>query len=387
MIILEKPYVSDLLAGTAEELGVPVLENAVSRRIAETRNINIVGGAEFIALMKGSPRPPLYSNSEDAIGWMEKNLGFLDLPDKIDLCKDKVRFRKMLEGEYPDLFYTGVAADRLDSIDVTKIGKPFIIKPAVGFFSLAVYKVASDGEWPAVLARIRRDIERVGGMYPEEVLDTGRFIIEGNIPGEEFAVDLYYDDSGEPVILDILHHIFASEYDMSDRTYVTSSDIIRKYSGLFQAHLGRFGAVAGLRNMPMHIEFRVDGDRVVPIEANPMRFAAWCTTDIAWHAWGINTVEYFLRGLRPDWESIFRGREGKVYPLVVACVPDEIELGDVRGIDYERFEANFRKPLSVRKIDYMKYRTFAFVFSETDEDNRGEIERMLKADLGEYVIL
>ncbi len=163
MIILEKPYVSDLLAGTAEELGVPVLENAVSRRIAETRSINIVGGAEFIALMKGNPRPPLYSNSEDAIGWMEKNLGFLDLPDKIDLCKDKVRFRKMLEGDYPDLFYTGVAADRLDSIDVTKIAKPFIIKPAVGFFSLAVYKVASDGEWPAVLARIRRDIERVGG--------------------------------------------------------------------------------------------------------------------------------------------------------------------------------------------------------------------------------
>ena len=118
-----------------------------------------------------------------------------------------------------------------------------------------------------------------------------------------------------------------------------------------------------------------------------MRFAAWCTTDIAWHAWGINTVEYFLRGLRPDWESIFRGREGKVYPLVVACVPDEIELGDVRGIDYERFEANFRKPLSLRKIDYMKYRTFAFVFSETDEGNRGEIERMLKADLGEYVML
>ncbi len=386
MIILERPYVSDLLARTVEELHVPVLENAVARSIAENRKINLVSEREFIASMKRTPRPPLYSNSEDAIGWMEENLGFLDLPERINMCKDKVRFRKILEGDYPDFFYAGVEACALDSIDVTDLKKPFIIKPAVGFFSLAVYKVASDGEWPGVLAKIKRDMERVKGMYPSRVLGTDRFIIEGNITGDEFAVDLYYDDSGEPVILNILQHIFASEYDVSDRTYITSGEIIGRYIGLFQAHLRRLGTLAELRKMPMHIEFRVDGNRVVPIEANPMRFAAWCTTDIAWYAWGINTVEYFLKGLRPDWESIFRGREGRVYPLVVAFVPDDIDVDDVRGIDYERFGANFKKPLSIRKIDYRKYRTFAFVFSETGEENRGEIERMLKADLGEYMI-
>lgn len=59
-----------------------------------------------------------------------------------------------------------------------------------------------------------------------QVLDTGKFIIEENIEGEEFAVDAYFNSKEKPVILNILKHIFSSENDVSDRVYFTSKSVM-----------------------------------------------------------------------------------------------------------------------------------------------------------------
>ncbi len=387
MIILEKPYVSALLARTVGRLQIPVLSNEVSRGLIKDYDLKIIETEKIVDITKKERAPLVYSNSEDSIKWIEDNLGFTGYPEKIDLCKDKVRFRRLLKNEYPDFFFTTVEEDDLDDLDVSRLNKPFIIKPAVGFFSLGVYKVVLDKEWPTVLACIKRDMERVKGQYPVEVLDTGRFIIEEYIDGDEFAVDLYYNDESKPVILNILHHLFISETDVSDRIYLTSKDIIEKYSRVFQKHLEKLGILGGFRKMPMHIEFRVDGDSVFPIEANPMRFAGWCATDIAWYAWGINTVEYYFKQLKPDWPKIFEGKGDKVYSLVVGLIPGDVSVESVKGIKYNELQDNFKKLLDVRKTDYRRFHVFAFVFSETDESNRDEIERMLKADMHDYLIL
>ncbi len=384
MIVLEKPYVSRQLAETLKRLRVPVLANGCAEQAGA--ELNIVDEKAFIEMVSREKDPLLLTNSEDSIKWIEDNLQFTGLPGKIDLLKDKLRFRRMLEAEYPGLFFAGISFDDLKSLDVAAIEKPFVIKPAVGFFSIAVYRVGSDEEWPRVLEAIENDIEKIRGLYPTQVLDPGRFIIEGNIEGDEFAVDLYYDEEGRPVILNILAHLFASGSDVSDRTYITSARIVADFSKLFYGHLARIGALAGLRNFPMHIEFRVDGGRVMPIEANPLRFAAWGTTDIAAYAWGIDTAEYFFRKRVPAWEEIFEGKEDRVYSIFVAGIPGDIPAGEIAGIDYDRFAASFSRVLELRRIDYRRYHVFAFVFTETGPESRGEIERMLEADLGEFVI-
>ena len=386
MIILEKPFVSKILVEMLERLQVPVLANSMGEEIARDHDIRLMDEDSFISCYRDSDPPLLYSNSEDAIGWMEDKLGFSNLPGMIELCKDKVSYRKLLQEEYPDFFFASIDFDALSGFDPSALVKPFIIKPAVGFFSLGVYRVDSDAEWPDVLLNIQRDVDRVRGMYSREVLDTSQFIIEELITGDEYAVDLYYDAEGEPVILNILHHIFKSDADVSDRTYVTSKEVIEACHDIFETSLRKFGMLAGLKNVPMHVEYRLDAGKLVPIEANPMRFAAWCTTDIGYHAWGINTVEYYLTGRKPDWKKIFSTREGKVYPLNVAIVPEDIDIEDVREIDFEGLASNYERLLEMRKMDYRKYRVFAFTFSETDENNRGEIDGMLRADLHPYVI-
>jgi hypothetical protein len=387
MIILDRPYVSDLLAETLQRLRTPVLRNGVSEELAGIYDLELVDGDEFARRANGEKYPLLYTSSEDAIGWIAENLGPSGLPARIDRLKNKINFRSMIEEDHPEFFYASIDIEALRHLDPSGLPKPFVVKPAVGFFSMAVRKIESDDDWPAALRSIEEDLERVAGMYPGQVFDPGTFIIEEGIKGEEFAIDVYYDEKGTPVILNVLHHLFSSGTDVSDTTYVTSKGIVEYGIQMFTGPLSRIGKQADLKNFPLHIEMRVDGCDVVPIEANPMRFAGFGGTDFGWYAWGINTHEYFLERKIPDWASVFEGKEDRVYSMYVAFVPEDVPVSRVKDIDYDGFAANFAKVLKFRKTDWRNYRVFSFVFTETDPETVSEIERNLQLDLSQYVLL
>jgi len=387
MVILDRPYLSDLLGHTLERLGAPVLRNELSEEASRRFTLNLVDPDRFVREASAQEHPRIYTNSENAIGWISRHLGPTGLPARIDLLKNKVRFRRMIEDEHPGFFFAEIGIEALRLLDPRTIPAPFVVKPAVGFFSMAVRRVESADRWPAALGEIEGELARFAGMYPGEVFDPGTFIIEQAIPGEEYAVDVYYDGEGRPVIVNVLHHLFRSGDDVSDTTYVTSKAVVERGIRIFTAPLARIGELAGLRNFPMHIEMRVDGHDVVPVEANPMRFAGFGGTDIAWFAWGINTHELFLTGARPEWDAAFAGKQDRVFSMFVGFVPENVDLDHVERIDYDGFLANFSRPLELRRTDWRKWRVFAFVFSETGSENAGEIERNLAMDLSQYVVL
>jgi hypothetical protein len=386
MIILDQPYVSEFLKDTAAELQIPVLKNEMAAEIYTKKGLKLLEEAEFIELIKEKGEFILYSNSENSIGWISENLGFTGLPEEIELFKNKIKFRKLLERIYPDFYFQEVEFEKLDEIRVEEIKKPFIIKPAVGFFSLGVHKVSTNEEWGSALQCIKAEVEKIKGRYPVQVLDTGKFIIEENIEGEEFAVDAYFNSTGKPVVLNILKHIFSSENDVSDRIYFTSKTVIENYRETVEDLLKEIGKLAGLRNFPLHMELRIGNDRRIQlIELNPMRFAGWCTTDIAHFAYGINTYRYFLKQLEPDWDKILADKEGKNFCLVILNKPAEIISETVKAFDYEKLLSDFEKPLELRKADHEKYGLFGYMFTETKDSSWSEIERILKSDLKEYI--
>ena len=386
MIILDHPYVSEFLKNTAAELQIPVLKNEMAAGLKTEKGLRLLEEAEFIELIKEKGECSLYSNSENSIGWISENLGFTGLPEKIELFKNKIKFRELLERIYPELYFKGVEFEKLDEIRVEEIEKPFIIKPAVGFFSLGVHKVSTNEEWDSVLKSIKAEVDEIRGLYPVQVLDAGKFIIEGNIEGEEFAVDAYFNSEGKPVVLNIFKHIFSSENDLSDRVYFTSKTVMETHREAVEDLLKEIGKLVGLRNFPLHIELRIAEDRrIQPIELNPMRFAGWCTTDIAHFAYGINTYRYFLEQLEPDWKTILADKEGKSFCLVILNRPADLNLKEVKAFDYEKLLSDFEKPLELRKVDHEKYGFFGYMFTETRDSNWSEIERILKSDLREYI--
>lgn len=387
MFILEKPYVSDLLVESLCENFFPVLENDISLSF-KGRGLNLISESEFISAYKNNPGQPLYSNSENAIGWMDKNLGFSDLPAGIRLFKDKAAFRKMMVPENPDFFFKEVKFDDLDKIDPAQIPIPSVLKPAVGFFSLGVHMIESTEDWYEAVKAIKKDVNKIQAMYPVKVLEIDRFIIEQSLEGEEFAVDAYYDSEGNPVILNIFGHIFASSCDVSDRVYYTSTEIIVKHHDAFKNALSKANAGKKLKNFPLHAEIRITEDGSLGfIEINPMRFAGWCVTDLSYYAYGIKTYEYFMAGKRPDWNALAEAHKDKIYSMVIGEIDGNVDLKQIRSVDYDGFKTLFKKPLALRRIDFNKHPVFAFMFAEFDKSEMASLKALTTADFNKYIII
>ena len=387
MILLDKPYISEFLLETLERNRISVINTKIVAELASDRNLHLVSEAEAVANYNGSDASILYTNSENSISWIENNLQHSRLPSTIKLFKNKILFRDLIKDMYPGYFYKGVTIDLIDRLDVSGYSFPFIIKPAVGFFSLGVYKVEHLEEWPETVKTIKKEIDLISDLYPPEVLHTGEFIIEECIYGDEFAIDCYFNKDGKPVVLNIMKHIFSSGKDVNDRVYITSKDIIESYLHSITEFLSEIGKRARLRNFPAHVEVRIhENGTVAPIEVNPLRFGGWCSTpDLAWYAFGMNLYEYLFQQKQPDWNIILTGKENLVFSNIVLNNSTGTEGKNISSFDYDKLLSDFEKPLELRKADFTKFPIFGFLFCETRLENMHELQRILMSDLKEYV--
>lgn len=388
MFLIDKPYVSDFLIKTIKKNNFPIVATKVAKEIVLDNSLNWISENDAKNNYLSNPNQPTYTNSENSISWVEEHLNTTKLPTQISVFKNKIKFRELLKETYPNYFFKGVKFEDLDKLEVAKLKFPFIIKPAVGFFSLGVHKVDEPAEWHTVLAEIKKDINHIKGFYPTEVLDANYFIIEECIEGEEYAIDCYYNEQGEAVILNMMHHIFSSGKDVSDRVYSTSKEIITSNIDIVQNLVTIIGEKANLKNFPIHIEVRIDANGIIiPIEVNPMRFGGWCTTgDMAWYAYGINSYEHFLYGKKPNWDEIFKNKEGEKYSLILLDNTSGIPQENIKLFDYDLLLKDFEKPLLLRKVAMKEYPVFGFVFTETSEGNEEELKQILTSNLRKYII-
>lgn len=275
----------------------------------------------------------------------------------------------------------------LEDLSISGFPKPFIIKPSVGFFSLGVYKVNNETDWKETKKLIRNDLSAMNGLYPKEVMDTTKFIIEECIRGDEFAIDAYFDSEGRPVILNILKHLFSSSDHVNDRVYFTSDEVINNNIKAFTDFLIKIGELTGLKNFPLHAEVRVDESyKISPIEINPMRFGGWCTTaDMTHYAYGFNPIEYFFNEKKPDWQNPLKGNTENVYTVIVLDNSTGYESKRIKAFDYDKLLTYFKNPLELRKVDVNDFPLFGFVFTETRKSNFGELESILRSDLTEFI--
>ncbi len=385
MFIIDKPYVSDLFKDTIIRNSYKLLKNEFAINDGHFSGDLMCDTQQMIKEFEA--KELLYLNSENSIEWIATNLANTSLPQYINVFKNKALFRDMIRKMYPDFYYQLLDLSELSNFDANSIRKPFIVKPAVGFLSLGVYTIYSNDDWANAVKAIEKEMIEVKNMFPKEVLNTSKFIIEEYIEGTEYAFDAYYDSEGNPVIVNILKHLFASAEDVSDRLYITSKSIINEFKDRFQSFLEAMGQILQIKNIPIHVEVRVNGDSIVPIEVNPMRFAGLCTTDIAYYAYGVNPYEYFIERKKPDWESILKGKEGKTYSIVILDKPRGIDANDIKDFDFDGVLKGFEKPLEIRRMDIKRYPVFGFVFAETRDENFAELERILKNDLTEFIKL
>ena len=188
MIVLDEPYVSEPLVAWLEESGHPVLDNAPARDLAaQGRALNLVPEDEAARRLGAGER--VYANSENALAWIVDHVGNPGLVHAIQLFKDKARMREELKPLDPDLFFRTCSVDELFKLDFERLETPFVLKPSVGFCSMGVHAVHDRDDWQRALSDIAQNASAWHDLYPESVVGTGSFMLEGYLEGTEYALD------------------------------------------------------------------------------------------------------------------------------------------------------------------------------------------------------
>ena len=383
MIILEKPYVSAPLVAYLEDKQIPVLHNDMAAQLtAEGHHLNLLDDKQFKEQYQ--QKGQLYAVSENALVWLYAQLPESELVKKVKILKDKVQFRRICQQIYPDFYYKEVEMKALRSINPDELPLPLVLKPAVGFLSMGVYIVRDKAEWQAALDDIDRNFAKQCAVFPETVVRSEKFVLEQFIEGEEYAVDAYYDAEGKPNIINIFHHIFKSETDVSDRLYCMSKQIFESNYPAFNQFCIDLNGALGLRNFPMHVEFRVDKNtgRAIPIEVNPLRFAGMCLNDITRHTCGLLPVQAYFEGTHPDYATMWNGIENDVFSFVVLDKPYDTN----RKLDFERIKRHFHGVLETRDIMNPAMSVWGFLFTKTTPEHKAELQEILHSTLEEFMV-
>lgn len=377
MFIFDEPFVSDLAIKTVNSNNFDVFENSIVKDKAS----NLFSKNNLKKIF--NERKKIYTNSENSLDVVLSELKNTELIEWVKLFKDKVQFRKFLKTIYPDFYYKEVLYDELDSINQNELKYPLVIKPSVGFLSFGVYTIYTPNEFKNVVKKIKESMKNAKGLFPESVLNSNSFIIEDFIDGDEFAIDVYFDDQSKPVILNIFHHPFFDAFDVSDRIYLTSAKIVNDNYDLFFNLLEKIGNGLKLKNFPMHIEVRKNGNNVIPIEVNPLRFAGWCTCDLAYYAYGINIYEYFEFNKTPDWKKIYENNKN-TYAFIMGEVPPELNKSDIISFDIEAFKKDTNAEiLDTREFDFRVKPMFCVLFVKAEDGEK--LKHVLEIDMKKYI--
>jgi hypothetical protein len=386
MFLIDKPFVSDFLIEKIKDNNYKIIATKVAKELVKDDSLAWIAEEEAIALLKNNSEVSLYSNSENALAWIDQYHRESELSSQLHVLKNKVKFRELIKELFPDFYFKQISIEEIQRLSDDEIRFPFVIKPAVGFFSIGVHIVENEKDWTKAKSELQPD--KLKSIFPENVLNTSNFIIEEFIRGEEYAIDYYYDNNGDAVLLNVLHHLFSSGTDTSDRVYSTSKTIIEKYKIDLEFFLSKIGKELHLKNFPAHAEVRIDENgKIIPIEVNPLRFGGFCTTaDLLGVTLGFNEYKCFSENKKPDWDIIFKGKENKVFSVIILDNNSGIIPSDIVRFNYADLAKDFEKPILIRELDINKYPVFGFAFIETAASNKKELNDILTSDLRKYIV-
>ena len=94
MFLIDKPFASDFLIATIKENNYPIIATPVAMSIIQDDTLNWIEEQDAITVYNDNPETTLYSNSENALVWIEQHLGDSQLARQINILKDETKRRK-----------------------------------------------------------------------------------------------------------------------------------------------------------------------------------------------------------------------------------------------------------------------------------------------------
>ncbi len=144
--------------------------------------------------------------------------------------KDKFAFRELLKSMYPDFYFKQCKLEDLPHKNLERDSK-YVVKPVKGCFGSGVRVIDGNINLQKLIVEIKAEVAKNSAVLSTDVLTPDEFLIESYIEGEEYAVDMFYDRLGKPVITNIYHHPMPDSLAYLHMLYYASRDTFESIVG------------------------------------------------------------------------------------------------------------------------------------------------------------
>lgn len=167
-----------------------------------------------------------------------------------------------------------------------------------------------------------------------------------------------------------LHMIYYSSKETFNNIYPLAKSFFENLNNQFN-----------VTDFPMHCEFKLVRNKLVPIEINPMRFGGMGLGNLAYHSFNINPYQYFLEDKEPDWKQVFQNIDEDLHFVYFIAYNSFSKDKRNHYPNVEKLRSNFSIIKLEQLFDYQKQLAFGvFCLEETKEN----LNHLLKIDFDNY---
>jgi ATP-grasp domain len=295
----------------------------------------------------------------------------------IETLKDKYSFRKTIASIYPKYQYQFVTANEIENL---AIDQKSVIKPVKGVFGTAVRTIDPYTDMTNLARELKAELSKNESIFSDGVLSKEDFLVEEYIQGEEYAVDMFYDATGNPCIINICHHPIPENKAYLHIVYYFSKEVFDRIYSKAKHFFVELNKILNVTNLPMHCEFKLDDDELMPIEINPLRFGGMGFGNAIYHALKINPYTCFLNNIEPDWQTIWQDRSEDIFCFFIAYNGANINVNKSKP-NRERLKQQFTEVLLECSFDYQTQLTFGIYYLKETKEN---LANLLKIDFDDF---
>lgn len=355
-------------------------ESGTIETLPETEGLTLVNANDLaISNRKFTVKDKVCITSEAAIEVVLERLEDEARVNAIIALKDKYKFRQLLTKIYPDYTFKKVALAEIANLTIKEKS---VIKPSKGCFGAAVKIIDTDTDMKRLETEIKEELDKSGAVFSEVVLSKNEFILESFIEGEEYAVDMFYDENGQPNITNIYYHPIPKQAAYLHMIYYTSQAIFQKiYDKAIQFFI-QLNEILQVRNFMIHGEFKLHTGTLLPIEMNCMRYGGMGLGNLAYHAFGINPYTCFINNQAPKWDEIWANQpdQNSVFAFFVAYNGQTIDKAIFKP-SIAKLKKQFTKVILETVFDYKKQLAFGIFYLKETPAN---LERLLGIEFDDY---
>ena len=375
-LITGKGYISKLVTKIETE-------NKIKGKIKNKDKIKVISEEEFKnseLILKASDK--VYAPTESALEIILERSEDKTFVNAVNMLKDKYKFRELMNNLYPDFFFTKTTINELENIKLDR-DKKFIVKPTKGFFGTAVRELNKHTNISKIAVEIRDELAENLRYFPESILSKNELIIEQFVEGEEYAVDMYFNENGKPEILNIYHHPLSEKNEYFNVLYYTNKEIFERFYDRLNTIFIELNEHLNITNFPIHAEFKLENEALIPIEMNPLRFGGFGLADLAYHAFGFNPFDAFFNNFKPNWKQIWTERNENHFGWILGYNGTDIDV-NTHEPDHETYQEYLGDILHYVKIDYKKNPAFSIAYVK--DNCPKSLQRLLKIEFNDFFV-